>query len=290
MSKKRPPAKEVRTFVVDAFTQRPWRGNPAAVCLMEGPAPDTLLQSIAAEFNLAETAFVWAVGSEGALPGTRRLRWFTPAVEVDLCGHATLATAHVLLHEQGSIEQEVRFHTRSGTLSARRAQGDIVLDFPAEVPMPIPPPPSVIAALGVKEVQEAAHAPLRRKLLLCLRNEEQVRTLRPDLAALRSLRLDPPTLGVIVTAPGSGGVDFVSRYFAPWVGIDEDPVTGSAHTVLGPYWAAKLGRQRLFAHQCSARGGEMQVMVRPDGRVDLLGSAVVVSSGVLRLPDGAGRS
>lgn len=251
-------------YQVDAFTDRPFHGNPAGVCVLPAPAGAAWMQRVAAEMNLSETAFLVPRGA-----GDFDLRWFTPAVEVDLCGHATLASAHVLW-ERGYLaaEREAIFHTKSGTLRAvREDDGGITMDFPAEPVAPVPEPPGLAAALGVRPRATARN---RMDLLVELADADAVRSLTPDVSALS--RLD--ARGIIVTAPGDAH-DFVSRFFAPRVGIAEDPVTGSAHCALGPYWAERLNRPDLVGFQASARGGV--VRVRPEGdRVWIGGQAVTV--------------
>ena len=259
-------------FQVDAFADRPFEGNPAGVCLLREPADASWMQSVAAEMNLAETAFPLPEGDG------YRLRWFTPAVEVKLCGHATLATAHILW-ERGLLapDREARFETLSGLLTARRDGELIELDFPARPPLPKTPDwtEAVVGALGVKPVHVGMSA---EDVIFEAADEECVRELRPDLAALRAL----PARGVIVTARSSGGrFDFVSRFFAPAVGVDEDPVTGSSHTVLVPYWARKLGKTAFTAYQASARGGVLHLRLAGD-RVKIAGRALTIIAGELR--------
>ena len=257
-------------YQVDAFTSRPFAGNPAAVCLLDRPRDDAWMQQVAAEMNLAETAFL-----ERRADGWG-LRWFTPAVEVDLCGHATLASAHVLWERGAAANGEaLRFHTRSGLLQARRRGVEIELDFPAE-PVEAAPAPGLAAALGVEPRWCGRN---RLDLLAELASEAEVRSLAPDFPRLKLAT--PPGRGVIVTArSATPDYDFVSRFFAPAAGIDEDPVTGSAHCALGPYWMAKLGKSELRAYQASARGGSLGVRVAGD-RVFLTGQAVTVLRGEL---------
>jgi predicted PhzF superfamily epimerase YddE/YHI9 len=262
-------------FCVDAFTAEPFAGNPAAVCLLEDEAADPgWMQRVAAEMNLSETAFL----RPGAEAGRYGLRWFTPAVEVELCGHATLASAHVLWTE-GLAEPgvQLRFDTASGQLAARRdPDGTIWLDFPATPAAPVDPPAGLLEATGAGARWVGAS---RFDYLVELEDEAAVRGLVPDPGTLGRLSVR----GVIVTAPAgaaAGGYDFVSRFFAPGAGIDEDPVTGSAHCTLGPYWAERLGRSELTGFQASARGGLVQVRPRGD-RVLLGGQAVTVLRGQL---------
>lgn len=248
---------------VDAFTNRPFTGNPAGVCILQEPEPDYWMQDVAREMNLSETAFL-VPHEEGY-----DLRWFTPAVEVELCGHATLASAHVLWAD-GHLppEETARFHTRSGELLARRADDWIELDFPALAAIPAEIPERLAGALGAAPV---AAWRSRHDLLVELADEKTVRTLAPDFSRLREVE----ARGVIVTAAGIGTYDYVSRFFAPRVGIDEDPATGSAHCVLGPFWKERLRRDGLVGYQVSPRGGRIRTRVEGD-RVVLGGQAVTV--------------
>ena len=256
---------------VDAFTDRPFAGNPAAVCILREARPDAWMQAVAAEMNLAETAFL--------LPEADgyRLRWFTPLVEVDLCGHATLASAHVLWEEGHlSLEATARFYTRSGLLTADRSGNWIELDFPVEPATPADASltAAVASALGVTPGFVGRN---RMDVMAELPSEEAVRSLAPDRAQL----LELPARGIIVTAASDQPeYDFVSRFFAPAVGIDEDPVTGSAHCCLGPYWSGKLSRERLTGFQASPRGGTVRVRWAGE-RVILGGQAVTTLRGEL---------
>ncbi|MGH8434602.1 MAG: PhzF family phenazine biosynthesis protein [Pseudomonas sp.] len=252
---------------IDAFTQRPFGGNPAIVYRLDAWLADELMQQIAAEHNLAETAFVVR---EGAV---WHIRWFTPTVEMPLCGHATLASAHALFELYGEPGQRIDFICRSGALSVGREGERLVLDFPALVPQVVGVTRELEQALGVSVVDALG----ADKLLVLLDSEQVVRTCQPDFAALAKL----PWQGVIITAAGEQH-DFVSRFFAPAIGINEDPVTGSAHCSLIPYWAQRLDKQVLSAYQCSARGGELQCRLEGD-RVKIAGHSVLVASGRLLL-------
>lgn len=261
----------IRVVQVDAFTDRPFAGNPAAVCVLREAASERWMRDVAREMNLSETAFL--VPEDGGF----RLRWFTPAVEVDLCGHATVASAHVLWQD-GHLPAgaQARFHTRSGLLLADRRGDWIELDFPANLAVPADAPPGLFSALGL-----TAQPVMRNQFdyLLEVDSEATVRGMAPDFTALRKLE----ARGIIVTARAStAGFDFVSRFFAPAVGVDEDPVTGSAHCALGPYWGERLGKTAMTAFQASARGGIVRVRLDGD-RVILGGQAVTVMAGELVL-------
>ena len=251
-------------YQVDAFTTTPFRGNPAAVCVLPEPVSERWMQDVAREMNLSETAFL--VGGDDGY----QLRWFTPLVEVDLCGHATLASSHVLW-ETGEVrpDETIRFHTKSGLLSATRDGDWIELDFPATPVSACDPPLALIDGLGVSPVFVGKSI---FDYLVELPSESEVRELSPDFSTLGRL----VTRGVMVTSRSdSPECDFVSRFFAPGTGVDEDPVTGSAHCALGPYWKERLGKSELAARQVSARGGELRVSVDGD-RVRIAGQAVTV--------------
>jgi PhzF family phenazine biosynthesis protein len=261
-----------RLSTVDAFTDAPFRGNPAAVCVLDRTPDDEWMQRLAAEMNLSETAFVTPVAAP-VDDEVHRLRWFTPTVEVELCGHATLAAAHALWTSGASGAPVLRFATLSGELTATRtADGWIQLDLPADPPQPADPPDGLLGALGLRDGVAGVHRS-RGGVVVEVASADLVRAVQPDLARLREV----PTSMVIVTAVGDGVFDVVSRVFAPVVGIDEDPVTGAAHTCLGPFWADRLAKDDLLAHQASARGGVLRVGVRGD-RVLLGGQAVTVST------------
>lgn len=258
--------------VIDAFTDRPFSGNPAAVMILDRDRPDEWLQAVAAEMNLAETAYLRPVES-----GVWDLRWFTPTREVELCGHATLASAHLLWADGHTDLDTLRFQTLSGELRAIRADGRIWLDFPIIQPRRIAEPEGLLAALGhgvtASSVWTAADGPGPTiDILVELDSAEAVSRLAPDMSALLAI----PCRGVIATATGVGGVDFVSRFFAPTYGIPEDPVTGSAHCLLTPFWADRLGKDRLVARQISRRGGDLRVELAREGRVRIGGRAVIV--------------
>lgn len=260
----------IRIVQVDAFTNRAFAGNPAAVCVLSHARPDAWMRDVAREMNLSETAFL------SPQDGGYNLRWLTPSVEVDLCGHATLASAHVLWQD-GHLPagSQARFHTRSGLLTADRRGDWIEMDFPAKIATAVEPPPGLLPALGATTARYIGKNAF--DYLVEVETESILRNLDPDHSTLRKL----PVRGVIVTArPSSGEFDFISRFFAPGSGVDEDPVTGSAHTALGPYWAEQLGKTEFTAYQASDRGGVVRVRLEGD-RVKLGGQAVTVMSGEL---------
>lgn len=264
-----------KIYQVDAFTNQPFKGNPAGVCILSQPAEASWMQNVAREMNLSETAFL------GPTDDGFQLRWFTPAVEVTLCGHATLASAHILW-ETGTLssKEQARFHTLSGLLTAELKGDWIEMNFPAKLEEPATPPPALAEALHVTPVYVGKN---EFDYLVEVQDEQTLRSLAPDFTLLDSL----PIRGTIVTSragqSAAQGFDFVSRFFAPAVGINEDPVTGSAHSALGPYWAKKLGKNELSAYQASPRGGVLRVRVEGD-RVILGGQAVTVLKAELCKP------
>ncbi len=257
----------MRIYQVDAFTDQPFRGNPAVVCVLDLAPQEKWMQDVASEMNLPETAFLIPTS------GGYTLRWFTPNSEVDLCGHATLASAHILW-ERGYLrqEQEAIFHTKSGILSAKNNEGWIQLDFPATPEESVEAPVSLIEALNIKPLYIGKSI---FDYLIEVESEEVVKGIAPDFTRL----MEVPMRGVIVTAK-SKEYDFVSRFFAPEIGIFEDPVTGSAHCCLGPYWQKRLGKEKFNAYQLSARGGKLRVQVARD-RVLIAGKAITVMEGSL---------
>jgi len=256
-------------YQVDAFSATPFGGNPAAVVPLDAWLPDATLQRIAEENNLSETAYVVRRGDQ------YDLRWFTPAVEVDLCGHATLATAWVLFEQLGAKDEVLRFATRSGELQVRRAGDGLAMDFPAKQPVAEAVPPGLLQALGLAEARALYRTD---DYLVVIDDEALIDGLKPDFAALAAFDVR----GVAVTAP-SARHDFVSRWFGPRVGVNEDPVTGSAHTSLAPYWAQRLGKTVLSAEQGGARKGQLRCEVRDNGRVIISGQAALYLRGTIFL-------
>ncbi|MBX2863909.1 MAG: PhzF family phenazine biosynthesis protein [Leptolyngbyaceae cyanobacterium MAG.088] len=267
-------------FQVDAFTDKPFAGNPAAVCVSTTPLDDALMQQIAAEMNLSETAFLYPLEGDGDPlegDGNYSLRWFTPAAEIALCGHATLASAHILWTE-GYLSKEItaRFQTQSGELLAS-CHGDLIqMDFPAQPVHDAPISPGMVAAMNHADIVHGSRNDVN--YLVELRSHQAVANLTPDLDKIAKL----PYQGVIVTSAGEAPYDFISRYFVPAMGIPEDPVTGSSHCSLGPYWQAKLGKDKMLAYQASARGGELHIECTPE-RILISGQAVTVMQGELFL-------
>tara|TARA_R110002073_G_scaffold335442_2_gene527420 strand:- start:4628 stop:5422 length:795 start_codon:yes stop_codon:yes gene_type:complete len=261
---------KVPLFQVDAFADRPFSGNPAAVCLLDAEADSDWMQSVASEMNLSETAYIRPVqnGFE--------LRWFTPAFEVDLCGHATLASAHILWTEGlTNVGEPIHFHTRSGVLACKR-EGDLIeLDFPATPPEQAEPPSGLLEALGIHSSEFVGESCFDNFVIVD--SEATVHAMQPDFGRLAQI----PMRGVIVAAVSDDpAFDFVSRFFAPAAGVNEDPVTGSAHCCLGPFWQDRLGKSEMMAYQASKRGGVIQVQVKDD-RVLLGGKAITVVRGEL---------
>jgi len=260
---------KMKLYQVDSFTSQMFKGNPAGVLIMTRGLPEEAMRDIAMEMNLSETAFVRQQGLE------HRLRWFTPTHEVALCGHATLAAAHVMFNEIGFKGMEIRFRTKSGLLLARKSAEGITLDFPVGNPEPAELPQAIFESLGIsrEEIQTTMFCKVRNKFLVHLKDPARIIEIRPDFSKM--LEYQPAELiGVIITSR-SETHDFQSRFFAPWVGVNEDPVTGSSHAVLAPYWSRILGKTKMTAYQASKRGGEMTVELKGD-RVFITGKAVTV--------------
>lgn len=265
---------ELNIYQVDAFTDRLFGGNPAAVMPLREPLSEAMMQSLAAENNQSETAFL----VPGAEPGHWHIRWFTPVTEINLCGHATLASAWVLYHKLGATTDTLVFHSQSGPLRVQREGDWIAMDFPSWMPKPAEVLPGISEALGGVRIKEAHQY---RDLLLLLEDEAAVRRCAPDFSALKKV-----CGKLIITAPGSGGTDFVSRFFGPGVGIDEDPVTGSSHAQLIPFWSRRLGKKILHARQLSAREGVLVCEQLSEERVLMKGQCVFYMEGRVQLPAG----
>jgi len=258
---------KINLYQIDAFTSEVFTGNPAAVCPLESWPDDHIMQSIAYENNLSETAFFVPV-KDGF-----QLRWFTPKTEVELCGHATLATAYVLFNLRGYPGDCIKFETLSGELFVLRSGNKLELDFPSKPPVKCDLPALLVEALGVEPLELYTN----EDYVVLLSSEQKVKSIAPDFKTMCNI----DTRGIIVTAPGDS-VDFVSRFFAPKYGIDEDPVTGSAHCVLAPFWAERLGKNKMTARQVSARGGELLCELA-GSRVKITGSAVKYMQGEIEV-------
>jgi PhzF family phenazine biosynthesis protein len=268
----------VPVYHVDAFTREPFKGNPAVVILVDRDADDSKYQATSTELNpVSETAFLAHMGGD-----EYGLRWFTPTNEIRLCGHATLATAHVVFNELKVVEPEIRFQTLSGTLKAVKSGKAIRLDFPRDNPTQAEAPSELLEELGIKHPKDVVYGPDNRYLVVVAESEAEVREAKPDPRALLGIELPLDIVGVAVTSEASGRHDIVSRFFAPWLGINEDPVTGSLHTILTPYWVEKLGKEELIAYQASPRTGEM-TLSQDNERVYVTGEAITILQGNLRI-------
>ncbi len=287
--------KTITFFQVDSFTGEPFKGNPAGVCILDDSLDDITMQNIASEMNLSETAFAVPITAGNIINAFKfNLRWFTPQCEVDLCGHATLATARVLYDIYEIKADTITFDTKSGDLHVERISNQIQLDFPAGDPLPVELPDYFKSALKLYEFEladsfhEAFQCSQLKMLLVRLKNAEAVKRISPDFNSLIQAEEAFGSKGVIVTAAGDKPYDFTSRFFAPGLGINEDPVTGAAHTVLCPYWSVMLNKTKMRAYQASKRGGELTVELKKDSkgfnnRALLTGQAVIVIEGVIRL-------
>jgi PhzF family phenazine biosynthesis protein len=266
---------QVKTFVIDAFTREPFRGNPAGVCLIDSELPVHLMQNIAMELNHSETAFL--LHDHG---NVYRIRYYTPTTEIAFCGHATLASSKLLLHRVG--HQSVTFHTHHGLVLEARSKGDeIEMSFPLYDVASVDPSPDLLEAVGVSHPKFAGFSADLKLSLIEIDDVKDLRSLKPDFNRLRLLDT-PAQLLVVTCSSQDDGVDFYSRCFCPWIGIDEDPVTGAAHTVLFPYWSKKLGRKNLTAYQASARGGSMTLSTF-NNQLLVLSNATIVLEGVMSL-------
>ena len=260
----------MRIFQVDAFTDTVFKGNPAAVIPLQEWPDDRTLQQIAAENNLSETAYFFENKD-----GSYQLRWFTPETEVDLCGHATLASAHILFEQLNHQKKEITFHTKSGKLTVQKRDDMYIMDFPSNPPKPVPVPKLLPEAIGIIPIYTGVNI----DMLVLVQSEQDVRDIKPDMPLLKKMEVR----GVIVTAPADEPqTDFVSRFFAPAVGVPEDPVTGSAHTVLTPFWAKRLGKNELRGMQISTRGGDL-ICIQKEGRVEIGGKAVTYMAGEITI-------
>jgi PhzF family phenazine biosynthesis protein len=273
---------KIAFYWVDAFAKKPFQGNPAAVCILDNALTDQEMQKIANEIGLSETAFVEANNQIESEP--RRLRWFTPKVEVKLCGHATLASASVLFNELKKTPERIVFETASGKLVAKKTTFGISLDFPQETFEPAKISPELFKAIGITKIVDTQYSPRLGMLLINIPSETELQNLKPDFEKVKQLQNKITAMGVIVTAQCNTEYDFASRFFAPQLGINEDPVTGSSHCILAPYWSKILHKTEMNAYQASARGGELKVRLNPNNRVEMIGNTTILLKGILTLP------
>lgn len=275
--------KEIQIYQVDAFTNRHFKGNPAGICILEEKISDLHMQLIAQEMNLSETAFLSPIEGRFISSHIFKLRWFTPKTEVALCGHATLGASKVLFDEIGICCNEIVYETKSGRLFAQKYNEGISLDFPRDEPLSVEPPYEILRAMGICNYENVFYGKSTNKLVIHLKTEDEVLKLNPDFQLMKETNCGN-IKGVGVTSKGNGKYDFISRYFNPWAGVNEDPVTGSVHTLLASYWGDLLKKSEMRAYQASQRGGEIILNTEVNGRVKLIGEAVIVLKGTIYVP------
>lgn len=266
-------------YQVDAFTSVCFKGNPAGICFLEEEIGDLYMQLIAREMNLSETAFLLHLKDN-----IFKLRWFTPKIEVPICGHATLGASKVIFNEFNIKSDNIIYETKSGRLTAKKHRYGITLDFPLDEPVNIEPPAEIIKAMGITNYENVIYGKNTNKLVIQLKTEEDVIKLDPDFEQMRLIQ-NSNIKGTGVTCRGGRNYDFISRYFNPWAGVNEDPVTGSVHTLLASYWGDILNKTEMKAYQASQRGGEILLKIESKDRVGLTGDAVIVSKGEIFIPD-----
>jgi PhzF family phenazine biosynthesis protein len=275
---------KIKIYQVDAFTSESFKGNPAAVCILEDDISDELMKNIAQEMNLSETAFVKHLKNSNIGKGNLfSLRWFTPEVEVDLCGHATIATSKVLFDEFNIKEQYIKYETKSGLLTSKKKDEKISLDFPIDKALDFNLTQDILEAMGIRSYSKAIIGEKTRKLVIEVKDKENIINLKPNFEILKSLKFKSDVKGIGVTCRGNEKYDFISRYFNPWAGINEDLVTGSVHTLLANYWSNKLNKMDMNAYQASNRSGEISLKLLENDRVKLSGETVIVLRGELYL-------
>lgn len=272
--------KSLPIYGVDVFTRQYYKGNPAAVCILEKELKDSQMKSIAAEMNLSETAFLLPIEEDS---NTYSLRWFTPEVEVPLCGHGTIATAKVLFDEIRVNGDRIVFQTKSGKVSAEKSGEGIAIDFPIDVPMDFQLPKGLLEALGIKEYEDVKIGKNTRKIILRIKDYKEIENLSPDFERMKNISTAEGLKGIAITTKGNEEYDFISRYFNPWAGVNEDPVTGSVHTVLANYWGRILNKQEMIAYQASTRAGKIKLKIK-ENRVELIGEAIIVLKGEIYIP------
>lgn len=276
--------KKITTYQVDAFTGQAFKGNPAAVCILEEDISDELMQSIAKEMNLSETAFAKPLEDKNISDCSLfSLRWFTPEVEVNLCGHGTIATSKILFDEFNVKTDEIRYETKSGILISGKENNNISLDFPIDNFSNFDLTEDILNTMGIKNYVKAIIGKNTRKIVIELNSEEEVISLKPNFDKLNLLKFNTEVKGLAVTCRGNEKYDFISRYFNPWGGVNEDPVTGAVHTLLAKYWSSKLNKTEMLAYQNSNRGGEISIKLLENNRVKLSGEAIIILKGELYL-------
>lgn len=276
--------KIVPIYQVDAFTNECFKGNPAGVCVLEEAIEDKYMQLIAKEMNLSETAFIQSLeGKPINQTNTFLLRWFTPKYEVDLCGHATIAASKILFDIIGIKDEQINYETKSGRVTANKTGTGISLNFPIDNPLNINLSKDILEAVGIENYQNAIIGKNTKKLVIHLNSEREVLSLSPNFEKMKCLEFKRDVKGVGVTCAGNGEYDFTSRYFNPWAGVNEDPVTGSVHTLLAAYWNKLLNKNEMKAYQASDRGGEIILRIINENKVELIGEAVVVLKGELHI-------
>ena len=273
-----------RIFLVDAFTQKVFRGNPAMVCILDKSEDDELMQKIAFEFNLSETAFLLPKFDEINKSNEYEIRWFTPLREMPLCGHATLAASKVLFDYEKVSSDEIIFHSQSGVLKAKRDACGISMDFPLDEPEEVQPHQydEILKAMGVSQYEHIFLGQGTRKLVIRLKSPQEVMDIQPKFEELKKLRVDG-IKGVGITSIDNKEYHFITRYFNPWAGVNEDPVTGSVHTLLAAYWSRIMGIKELKAYQASERGGELLLRIKENNRLEIVGEAKVIFRGEFAL-------
>jgi PhzF family phenazine biosynthesis protein len=272
-------------YQVDAFTKKQFKGNPAAICILEKEIDDIHMQLVAEEMNLSETAFISPCDSNTILTSkVFKLRWFTPKNEVSLCGHATLATSKVLFDDIGIRMNKIIYETRSGRLVSEKCNEGITLDFPIDEPLSIEPPTEILKAMGISSYENIIYGKSTNKLVIHLKTQNDVLKLDPNFELMKKFHCNN-IKGVGVTCKGNEKYDFISRYFNPWAGVNEDPVTGSVHTLLSAYWSNLLKKNEMMAYQASHRGGEILLRIEEPGRVKLIGESVIVLKGTINISD-----
>ena len=276
--------KKIKIYQVDAFAEEAFKGNPAAVCILEEDISDELMKNISKEMNLSETAFVKPLENKNIKDCELfSLRWFTPEVEVGLCGHGTIATSKILFDEFNIKTNEIKYESKSGILISKKEGDKITLDFPIDNFLNYELSEDILNAMEIKSYVKAIIGEKTRKIVIEVNSEEEVVNLKPNFDKVLSLKFDTKVTGIGVTSKGSGKYDFISRYFNPWGGINEDPVTGAFHTVLAKYWNSKLNKTEMLAYQNSDRGGEISIELLVNNRVQLSGKAIIVLKGELYL-------